>query len=189
MAPTVTLEHLEQAWHALMPPRPAGAPKGKARWNDQAGRDFHRDCTELATLLIDAMESDFSTPPMAHATLRLAIVMHRAFHLAGAAFAPLSRRDVLALLDAEDNWRAQTATLPPPILQQAEQDRLTAIPNHALLVSLIGFLMDTQSQAKAHALDDEAFSDLSAASHLLHISLAALNLAAARAAETPTPAV
>ncbi|HNW42751.1 MAG TPA: hypothetical protein PKN08_12680 [Opitutaceae bacterium] len=79
MISSVSLDHLEQAWQTLMPARPEGQPKGKARWNEDASRDFTRDCGELATLIVQSIDSEFSAPPMGHATLRLAIVMHRAF--------------------------------------------------------------------------------------------------------------
>ena len=39
MISSVSLDHLEQAWQTLMPARPEGQPKGKARWNDGASRD------------------------------------------------------------------------------------------------------------------------------------------------------
>ncbi len=186
MISSVSLDHLEQAWQTLMPARPEGQPKGKARWNDGASRDFTRDCGELATLIVQSIDSEFSVPPMGHATLRLAIVMHHAFKAAGLALAPLAATDIHAILADEEVWRARSETMPSAMLKQAEDDRIKGMPNHEILVALIGFLMDTQ-QARGAQPTDATLQDIGVASHLLQITLTALNLAASRAPENARP--
>jgi hypothetical protein len=60
------------------------------------------------------------------------------------------------------------------------------MPNHEILVALIGFLMDTQ-QARGAQPTDATLQDLGVASHLLQITLTALNLAASRPPENARP--
>jgi hypothetical protein len=169
--PTVTQETFDQAL-AQCTQNPNNPKSEKRGWNYQYSEAFMKDLPELYYLLAGAVGKDPDVQVASSFALNLATVLHHAYSLSGAKFAPMQKQELVALRYAEDDWVSQLRRLPLPLAQETEEEYFRKRANGEILKTAIDMIRDFANMHRPNNPQLWARS----------LEVARLNLAAAQAA-------
>jgi len=178
--PVVTRRHLEAAWLEVTG---AATPLSPVHWNTELVRQFMSEVPTVASVMIAAAQKRFRNPQRAAVAQWIAAWLHRAYHLAGARFTPLTKDELVGLLAVEQAHLVRVSRLNPAQISAAEDAYMRELPNGSLLVMLMDLWgracaqVSQQGEDPVLVVQDTYFARL----HLA-VVLAALNVSAARAA-------
>lgn len=121
-------------------------PKSEKRgWNYGFSESFMKDLPELYNMLVAAINKNPDSQIAGSFALNLTTVIHHAYKLSGAKFAPLTKEEVVAFRHNEEYWLMQVRKLPLPLAQESEEEYFRNRSNGEVLKAAIDMMRDFAS--------------------------------------------